>query len=72
MSQMGWFAESQLHYGPPHQVAPRWKDCVLETERGFDLVLTDLLEKRTAHREVSIHGNLEHMICAVFEITNPV
>uniref|UniRef100_UPI0037E87607 kell blood group glycoprotein isoform X2 n=1 Tax=Semicossyphus pulcher TaxID=241346 RepID=UPI0037E87607 len=32
-------------------VAPRWKHCVLETERGFDLVLTDLLSERTAHRE---------------------
>lgn len=69
---MGWFAESHLHYGPPHQVAPRWKDCVLETERGFDLVLRDLLERRTAHREVSIHDNLEHVICAVFEIVRPV
>lgn len=32
-------------------VAPRWKRCVLEAEKGFDLVLTDLLSERTAHRE---------------------
>ncbi|XP_076593183.1 kell blood group glycoprotein isoform X2 [Chaetodon auriga] len=31
--------------------APRWKHCVLETERGFDVVLSDLLAERTAHRE---------------------
>ncbi|XP_041797859.1 kell blood group glycoprotein isoform X2 [Chelmon rostratus] len=30
---------------------PRWKHCVLETERGFDLVLSELLIQRTAHRE---------------------
>ncbi|KAM6994819.1 kell blood group glycoprotein isoform 3-T3 [Tautogolabrus adspersus] len=35
-----------------HQVAPRWTHCVLETERGFDLVLRDQLSQRTAHREV--------------------
>lgn len=43
-----------LHFGPLHQVAPRWKHCVLDTERGFDLVLADLLSERTAHREVRI------------------
>ncbi|KAJ4930531.1 hypothetical protein JOQ06_024842 [Pogonophryne albipinna] len=32
-------------------VAPRWKRCVLETERGFHSVLTHLLSERTAHRE---------------------
>ncbi|XP_068998610.1 kell blood group glycoprotein isoform X1 [Embiotoca jacksoni] len=32
-------------------VAPRWKHCVLETERGFDSVLTHLLTERTAHEE---------------------
>ncbi|XP_070691676.1 kell blood group glycoprotein isoform X2 [Pempheris klunzingeri] len=37
--------------GNTEEVAPRWKDCVLETERGFELVLTDLLSERTAHRE---------------------
>ncbi|XP_030250722.1 kell blood group glycoprotein [Sparus aurata] len=49
------FSETQnnlsVALGKSEGVAPRWKDCVLETERGFDLVLTDLLEKRTAHRE---------------------
>ncbi|XP_047454430.1 kell blood group glycoprotein [Mugil cephalus] len=30
---------------------PRWKHCVLETERGFDSVLTHLLRERTAHTE---------------------
>lgn len=33
------------------QVDPRWKSCVLETERGFDSVLTHLLGERIAHRE---------------------
>ncbi|XP_023282215.1 kell blood group glycoprotein-like isoform X1 [Seriola lalandi dorsalis] len=33
------------------QVAPRWRHCVLETERGFDSVLTHLLRERTARRE---------------------
>ncbi|KAK9513969.1 hypothetical protein VZT92_027462 [Zoarces viviparus] len=37
--------------GDAEEVADRWKHCVLETERGFDLVLTHLLSKRTAHRE---------------------
>ncbi|XP_034730041.1 kell blood group glycoprotein isoform X2 [Etheostoma cragini] len=30
---------------------PRWKHCVLETERGFDSVLTHLLSERTARRD---------------------
>ncbi|XP_032374531.1 kell blood group glycoprotein isoform X2 [Etheostoma spectabile] len=30
---------------------PRWKHCVLETERGFDSVLTHLLSERTAQRD---------------------
>lgn len=56
---MCWFVESHLHYGPLYQIAPRWKHCVLETERGFDLVLRELLNERTAHREVSTnHGDL--------------
>lgn len=55
MTPVSWFVESHLHHGPSHQVAPRWKYCVLETERGFDLVLTDLLSERTAHREVKSH-----------------
>ncbi|XP_073340658.1 kell blood group glycoprotein [Pagrus major] len=49
------FSETQKNLsvalGKSEGVAPRWRDCVLETERGFDLVLTDLLKRRTAHRE---------------------
>ncbi|KAK5921731.1 hypothetical protein CgunFtcFv8_019070 [Champsocephalus gunnari] len=37
--------------GHTEGVAPRWKRCVLETERGFHSVLTHLLSERTAHRE---------------------
>ncbi|XP_034553123.1 kell blood group glycoprotein [Notolabrus celidotus] len=37
--------------GDSDGVAPRWQHCVLETEKGFDIVLRDLLSKRTAHRE---------------------
>ncbi|KAK2844729.1 hypothetical protein Q5P01_011388 [Channa striata] len=37
--------------GNTEEVVPRWKHCVLETERGFDSVLTHLLSERTAHRE---------------------
>ncbi|XP_038567084.1 kell blood group glycoprotein [Micropterus salmoides] len=37
--------------GNTEGIAPRWKHCVLETERGFDLVLRELLNERTAHRE---------------------
>lgn len=33
------------------QVVPRWKHCILETERGFDSVFTHLLNERTAHKE---------------------
>ncbi|XP_074539506.1 kell blood group glycoprotein isoform X2 [Halichoeres trimaculatus] len=32
-------------------VTPRWKHCVLDTERGFDVVLTDQISQRTAHKE---------------------
>ncbi|KAM4581085.1 kell blood group glycoprotein isoform 1-T1 [Odontesthes bonariensis] len=42
------------------QRVPRWKYCVLETERGFDSVLTHLLSERTAHTEA------EKMIADVF------
>ncbi|XP_055019721.1 kell blood group glycoprotein isoform X2 [Boleophthalmus pectinirostris] len=35
------------------QIEPRWKSCVLETERGFGSVLTHFLNKRTAHAEVN-------------------
>ncbi|XP_062255905.1 kell blood group glycoprotein isoform X1 [Platichthys flesus] len=37
--------------GDADGTAPRWRRCVLETERGFDSVLTHLLSERTAHRE---------------------
>ncbi|KAI4811813.1 hypothetical protein KUCAC02_014685 [Chaenocephalus aceratus] len=37
--------------GHTEGVAPRWKRCVLETEKGFHSVLTHLLSERTAHRE---------------------
>ncbi|XP_026173243.1 kell blood group glycoprotein [Mastacembelus armatus] len=37
--------------GNNERVAPRWKHCVLETEKGFDSVLTHLLSERTAHGE---------------------
>lgn len=52
---VSWFVESHLLYGPLHQVAPRWKHCVLETKRGFDLILRHLLSERIAHREVRSH-----------------
>lgn len=35
-----------------NQDSPRWKHCILSTERGFDSVLTHLLQIVTAHREV--------------------
>ena len=61
MRPASWFVELHLHYGSFQQVAPRWKSCVLETERGFDVVLRDLLNERTAHKEViSPHGDLGH------------
>ncbi|XP_053182488.1 kell blood group glycoprotein [Scomber japonicus] len=37
--------------GNSEEEPPRWKHCVLETERGFDTVLTHLLRDRTEHRE---------------------
>ncbi|KAK7886918.1 hypothetical protein WMY93_026539 [Mugilogobius chulae] len=41
------------------QVEPRWKSCVLETERGFDSVLTDLLQEKMAHtRATEITDNI--------------
>ncbi|XP_029307040.1 kell blood group glycoprotein isoform X2 [Cottoperca gobio] len=40
-----------LALGNTDEGGPRWKRCVLETERGFDSVLTHLLRERTAHRE---------------------
>ncbi|XP_076010731.1 kell blood group glycoprotein [Genypterus blacodes] len=46
--------------GNTDEVVPRWKRCVLETERGFDSVLTHLLSERMAHREA------EEMIHNIF------
>lgn len=40
-----------LALGNIEEEVPRWKRCLLETERGFDLVLTHLLSERTARRE---------------------
>ncbi|XP_037640229.1 kell blood group glycoprotein [Sebastes umbrosus] len=40
-----------LALGDTEEAGPRWKHCVLQTERGFHLVLTHLLSERTAHRE---------------------
>ncbi|XP_068425831.1 kell blood group glycoprotein [Clinocottus analis] len=37
--------------GDAEEIADRWKHCVLETEKGFDFVLTHLLSKRTAHKD---------------------
>ncbi|KAM6910231.1 kell blood group glycoprotein [Xenentodon cancila] len=37
--------------GDAEEETPRWKRCVLETERGFDSVFTHLLSKRTSHGE---------------------
>ncbi|XP_035018505.2 kell blood group glycoprotein [Hippoglossus stenolepis] len=47
------FAErvKNVSVGNADGTAPRWRRCVLETERGFDSVLTHLLSERTAHRE---------------------
>ncbi|XP_035497242.2 kell blood group glycoprotein isoform X2 [Scophthalmus maximus] len=47
------FSETVMNVsvGNADVTSPRWKRCVLETERGFDSVLTHLLRERTAHRE---------------------
>ncbi|XP_058503220.1 kell blood group glycoprotein isoform X1 [Solea solea] len=45
-------------------VAPRWKRCVLETERGFDSVLTHLLSERTSHKEAE---EIIHNIMSTFK-----
>ncbi|KAM3614025.1 uncharacterized protein V6R79_008684 [Siganus canaliculatus] len=37
--------------GNSKEVEPRWNQCVLETERGFDTVLRDLLSERQRHKE---------------------
>ncbi|AWO96424.1 putative kell blood group glycoprotein-like [Scophthalmus maximus] len=51
------FSETVMNVsvGNADVTAPRWKRCVLETERGFDSVLTHLLRERTAHRESKLH-----------------
>ncbi|XP_029928851.1 kell blood group glycoprotein [Myripristis murdjan] len=49
------FSETERNFsvalGNSDRVAPRWKRCVLETEKGFHSILTHLLSKRIAHRE---------------------
>lgn len=53
-------AESHGQYGRLHQAAPRWKHCVLETERGFNVVFRNVLSEKFhgVHREVrSFHGD---------------
>ncbi|KAM4735883.1 kell blood group glycoprotein [Anableps anableps] len=40
-----------LALGNTEEEVPRWKYCVLETERGFDSVLTHLLSERIARQE---------------------
>ncbi|XP_059194314.1 kell blood group glycoprotein [Centropristis striata] len=49
------FSETQKNLsvalGDTEGAAPRWKHCVLETERGFHLVLTQRLSETTAHTE---------------------
>lgn len=60
---MSWFVESRGHRERLHQVAPRWKHCVLETERGFNSVFGNILSEKfqKVHREVrSAH---EHSEC---------
>ncbi|XP_031432954.1 kell blood group glycoprotein isoform X2 [Clupea harengus] len=38
---------------------PRWKHCIKTTERGFDVLLGDMVRDRTAHRETEeLVGNL--------------
>ncbi|XP_030606706.1 kell blood group glycoprotein [Archocentrus centrarchus] len=49
------FAETAKSFsvalGNTEKEAPRWKHCVLETEKGFDSVLTHLLGEGTGHGE---------------------
>ncbi|XP_071372658.1 kell blood group glycoprotein isoform X1 [Centroberyx affinis] len=49
------FSETDRNFsvalGNTDGVAPRWKRCVLETEKGFDSILTHLLNERIAHSE---------------------
>lgn len=51
---MSWFVESHGHRERLHQVAPRWKHCVLEAERGFNSVFGNILSEKfhKVHREV--------------------
>ncbi|KAM4600684.1 kell blood group glycoprotein [Polymixia lowei] len=49
------FAETERNFsvalGNTERVVPRWMQCVSETEKGFDTILTHLLHHNTAHRE---------------------
>ncbi|KAM3850396.1 LOW QUALITY PROTEIN: kell blood group glycoprotein-like [Diretmus argenteus] len=49
------FSETQGNFsvalGDADVVAPRWKQCMLETEKGFDTVFTHLFNERTARSE---------------------
>ncbi|KAM6968302.1 kell blood group glycoprotein [Aplochiton taeniatus] len=58
------FAETERNFslalGSTDEKIPRWQQCVLDTERGFDTVITYLLNQRTAHREA------EEMIQNIF------
>ncbi|KAM9852245.1 kell blood group glycoprotein [Aulostomus maculatus] len=49
-TKVGLF-ESKLYGGALPQTTPRWRRCVLDTERGFDSVLTHVLREQIAHRE---------------------
>nr|XP_015805672.2 kell blood group glycoprotein isoform X1 [Nothobranchius furzeri] len=59
------FSETAKNYtlalGHSVEEVPLWRHCVLETERGFDSVLTHLLGQKTALREA------EEMIENVFD-----
>ncbi|KAF7670095.1 hypothetical protein LDENG_00050270, partial [Lucifuga dentata] len=37
--------------GNTNDLVPRWKSCLLETDKGFDSVLIHLLRQRITHRE---------------------
>lgn len=63
VTAMSRSVESRGHYVCLHQVAPRWKHCLLETERGFNLVFRNVLSEKfhDDHREVrSYHRDKAH------------
>ncbi|CAF97851.1 unnamed protein product [Tetraodon nigroviridis] len=49
--------ESRGRCGRLHQAAPRWKHCLLETERGFNVVFRNALSETFphVHRESKLH-----------------